>query len=98
MSSSVFSFHTLVKSFFIWGYISLLVDVDAKTYNIDIGALKKAITPKTKAIVPVHLFGQVANMDAILEIAKEQDKDKDTGQPLHLLAHACYTSNYDKQI
>jgi dTDP-4-amino-4,6-dideoxygalactose transaminase len=38
---------------------------------MDIEALKKAITPKTKAIVPVHLFGQVANMDAVMEIAKE---------------------------
>jgi UDP-2-acetamido-2-deoxy-ribo-hexuluronate aminotransferase len=48
----------------------VLVDVEADTFNIDIEALKKAITPKTKAIVPVHLFGQVANMDAVMEIAK----------------------------
>ena len=47
----------------------VLVDVDVETYNIDIEALKRAITPKTKAIVPVHLFGQVANMDAVMEIA-----------------------------
>ncbi len=51
----------------------VLVDVEEDTFNIDIEALKKAITPKTKAIVPVHLFGQVANMEAILEIAKEHN-------------------------
>ncbi len=49
----------------------ILVDVDADTFNINIEALEKAITPKTKAIVPVHLFGQVANMEAIMNIAKK---------------------------
>ncbi len=49
----------------------VLIDVDKATFNMDIEALKKAITPKTKAIVPVHLFGQCANMDAIMEIANE---------------------------
>ena len=48
----------------------VLVDVQPDTFDIDIEAIKKAITPKTKAIVPVHLFGQTANMEAILEIAK----------------------------
>ena len=47
----------------------VLVDVELDTFNIDPVAIEKAITPKTKAIVPVHLFGQCANMDAILEIA-----------------------------
>jgi len=47
----------------------VLVDVDMKTFNIDIKALEKAITPKTKAIVPVHLFGMAANMDAIMKLA-----------------------------
>jgi len=49
----------------------VLVDVDPETFNIDTEAVKKAITPKTKAIVPVHLFGQAANMDELLKIAKE---------------------------
>ena len=48
----------------------VLVDVDPNSFNIDLEALEKAITPKTKAIVPVHLFGQSANMEAILKIAK----------------------------
>jgi dTDP-4-amino-4,6-dideoxygalactose transaminase len=49
----------------------VLVDVDPKTFNIDPKAIEKAITPKTKAIIPVHLFGQCADMDSILEIAKK---------------------------
>ncbi|MBQ0116467.1 MAG: DegT/DnrJ/EryC1/StrS family aminotransferase [Flavobacterium sp.] len=51
----------------------VLVDVEMDTMNISIEALKKAITPKTKAIVPVHLFGRAANMDAIMQIAKEHN-------------------------
>lgn len=48
----------------------VLVDVDPDTFNIDPEAIEKAITPKTKAIIPVHLFGQCANMDAISKIAE----------------------------
>ncbi len=51
----------------------VLVDVYPDTFDIDIKALEKAITPKTKAIVPVHLFGQCANMEAILEIAEKHN-------------------------
>ncbi len=51
----------------------VLVDVDKDTFNIDPAAIEKAITPKTKAIVPVHLFGQCADMDAIMEIAKKHN-------------------------
>jgi UDP-2-acetamido-2-deoxy-ribo-hexuluronate aminotransferase len=47
----------------------VLVDVDPGTFNIDPKAIEKAITPKTKAIVPVHLFGQCAPMDEIMQIA-----------------------------
>ena len=49
----------------------VLVDVDEDTFNIDPEAIERAITPKTKAIVPVHLFGQCADMDAIMAIAKK---------------------------
>lgn len=47
----------------------VFVDVDPKTFCIDPSAIEAAITPKTKAIVPVHLYGQGAEMDAIMEIA-----------------------------
>jgi dTDP-4-amino-4,6-dideoxygalactose transaminase len=49
----------------------VLVDVLPDTYNIDPAAIERAITPKTKAIVPVHLFGQCSDMDAVMEIAKK---------------------------
>ncbi len=49
----------------------VFVDIESDTYNIDPKALKKAITKKTKAIIPVHIYGQSANMDEILKIAKE---------------------------
>lgn len=49
----------------------VFVDIDEKTYNIDPARIKKAITKKTKAIIPVHLYGQSADMQSILEIAKE---------------------------
>ena len=51
----------------------VFVDVDPVTYCMDIESLKKAITPKTKAIVPVHLYGQAAPMEEIMEIAKQNN-------------------------
>ncbi|MFT6065972.1 MAG: dTDP-4-amino-4,6-dideoxygalactose transaminase [Paraglaciecola sp.] len=68
-----FTFAATVEVIALLKLTPVLVDVDITTFNIDIDALKKAITPKTKAIVPVHLFGQVANMDAVMEIAKEHN-------------------------
>lgn len=64
-----FTFAATVEVIALLGLTPVLVDVESDTFNIDIDAIKKAITPKTKAIVPVHLFGQCANMDAIMEIA-----------------------------
>lgn len=51
----------------------VFVDVDADTFTMNIDALKKAITPNTKAIIPVHLYGQAANMEPVLAIAKEHN-------------------------
>lgn len=53
------------------GLKPVLVDVYPDTFDINIEAIEKNITPKTKAIVPVHLFGQAANMEAIMNIAKK---------------------------
>ncbi|MCX7877612.1 MAG: DegT/DnrJ/EryC1/StrS family aminotransferase [Ignavibacteria bacterium] len=53
------------------GACPVFVDNDPRTYNIDVSLIEKSITPKTKAIVPVHLYGQPAEMDAINEIAKK---------------------------
>jgi len=52
------------------GATPVFVDVDERTYTMDAAKLGKAITSKTKAIIPVHLFGQPADMDPILEIAR----------------------------
>ena len=49
-----------------------LVDIDPATFNVDPEAVRAAITPRTKAIIPVHLYGQMADMDALVEIAKAQ--------------------------
>ncbi len=65
----------------------VVVDVEWDSFNMDIEALQKAITPKTKVIVPVHLFGQCANMEAIMEIAKEHN--------LYVIEDACQSINAD---
>jgi len=66
-----FTFAATVEVIALLQLTPVLVDVDADTFNISVDAVKKAITPRTKAIVPVHLFGQAANMEAILALAKE---------------------------
>jgi len=68
-----FTFAATVEVIALLQLTPVLVDVDMVNMNIDIEAVKKAITPKTKAIVPVHLFGRAANMDAIMEIAAEHN-------------------------
>jgi dTDP-4-amino-4,6-dideoxygalactose transaminase len=49
----------------------VFVDIDPESYNMDANLLEAAITPRAKAIMPVHLFGQMADMDAIIEIARK---------------------------
>ena len=66
-----FTFAATVEVVHLLKLKSVLVDVDYDTFTIDIEKLKAAITPKTKAIIPVHIFGQCANMEEILKVAKE---------------------------
>jgi len=68
-----FTFAATVEVIALLQLTPVLVDVDPNTFNINTDAIRKAITPKTKAIVPVHLFGQCANMDEILSIAEEHN-------------------------
>ena len=68
-----FTFAATVEVIALLGLTPVLVDVDPVSFNISPQAIEKAITPKTKAIVPVHLFGQVADMDAIMAIAKKHN-------------------------
>ncbi len=66
-----FTFAATVEVIALLNLKPVLVDVDLNTFNIDVNKLEKVITSKTKAIVPVHLFGQSANMEKIMLIAKE---------------------------
>lgn len=68
-----FTFAATVEVIALLQLTPVLVDVDMVNMNINLEALKKAITPKTKAIVPVHLFGRAANMEAIMKIATEHN-------------------------
>ena len=68
-----FTFAATVEVIALLQLTPVLVDVYPDTFNINIEAIEKAITPKTKAIVPVHLFGQCANMDAIMALAEKHN-------------------------
>ncbi len=68
-----FTFIATAEVIALLGLTPVLVDCDPDTYNITPEAINKAITPKTKAIVPVHIFGQSAPMEEIMTIAKEHN-------------------------
>ncbi len=68
-----FTFAATVEVIALLNLKPILIDVDLETFNIDCNKLKKAIGPKTKAIVPVHLFGQPADMEKIMQISKENN-------------------------
>jgi dTDP-4-amino-4,6-dideoxygalactose transaminase len=65
-----FTFMATVSAIDYTGAKPVLIDIDPSTYTMDPKALEAAITPKTKAVIPVHLYGQPADMDPILAIAK----------------------------
>ena len=72
------------------GLTPIMVDVDPKTFNLTVSELEKAITPKTKAIVPVHLYGQSCDMEPIIQLAKKhnlfvvEDNAQAIGSDYHL--------------
>ncbi len=68
-----FTFVATVSAIDYTGATPVFVDIDPQTFTMDPTALEAAITKKTKAIIPVHLYGQCADMDPILEIAKRHD-------------------------
>lgn len=79
-----FTFAATVEVIGLLQLTPILIDVNPLTFNMDINRLKEAITPKTKAIVPVHLFGQCANLEAIMAVAKEHNLHviEDTAQAI----------------
>ncbi|MBQ6984091.1 MAG: DegT/DnrJ/EryC1/StrS family aminotransferase [Paludibacteraceae bacterium] len=66
-----FTFIATAEVVALLGLTPVVVDVDWETMNMDIEAVRRAITPRTKAIVPVHLFGQCADMEPLMALAKE---------------------------
>jgi dTDP-4-amino-4,6-dideoxygalactose transaminase len=68
-----FTFIATTEVIALLGLKPVFVDVDPKTFCIDPAAVEKAITPKTKAIVPVHLYGQCADMETIMDIARRNN-------------------------
>lgn len=68
-----FTFIATAEVIALLGYTPVVVDVDPDTFNIDPESVRRAITPKTRAIVPVHLFGQCADMEAMMEIASQHN-------------------------
>lgn len=76
-----FTFIATAEVVALLGLKPVVVDVDWDTMNISIDAVRKAITPQTKAIVPVHLFGQCADMEPLMQIAKEHN--------LYIVEDAC---------
>lgn len=68
-----FSFIATATAIIFCGAKPVFVDIDPGTFNIDASKIENAITPKTKAIMPVHLYGLPAEMDRIMEIAKKHD-------------------------
>ncbi len=71
--STAFTFVATSESIGIVGAKPVFVDIDADTFNIDANKIEAAITPKTKAIIPVHLYGQPCDMDIITDIAKRHN-------------------------
>jgi len=71
--TTTFTFVATAEVIALLGLVPVLVDCDESSFLISEDAVRNAITSKTKAIIPVHLFGQCANMDAIMEIASEHN-------------------------
>ncbi len=68
-----FTFIATAEVVALLGLTPVVVDVDFDTFNMDVEAVRRAITPRTRAIAPVHLFGQNANMEALLSLAREHN-------------------------
>jgi dTDP-4-amino-4,6-dideoxygalactose transaminase len=68
-----FTFVATTETIVLLGAKPVYIDIDPKTFNIDPSRIEAAITPRTKAIIPVHLYGQASDMDPIMEIARKHN-------------------------
>lgn len=68
--TTTFSFFATAESVSMLGAKPVFVDVEEESFNLDVAQVEAAITAKTRAIIPVHLFGRPANMSAVLDVAK----------------------------
>ena len=71
--TTAFTFVATAEAIGIVGATPVFVDIDADTFNIDPQKIEEAITPNTKAIIPVHLYGQACDMDRIMDIARRHN-------------------------
>ena len=71
--TTTFTFVATAEVIALLGLTPVLVDVEPDTFNMDLKALEKAITPKSKAIIPVHLFGQSCDMEVIMNLANKHN-------------------------
>jgi dTDP-4-amino-4,6-dideoxygalactose transaminase len=69
----VFTFAATANAVLLVGATPVFVDIDPATYNMDVTQLEHAVTPRTKAIIPVHLFGQPCDMTAVMAFAQPHD-------------------------
>lgn len=82
-----FTFIATLETIALLGLKPVIVDPDPDTFNISVEAVRQAITPRTKAIVPVHLFGQCADMESLIEITSEYG--------LHIIEDAAQATGAD---
>ncbi len=70
--TSPFTFVATAEAISYMGAVPVFVDIDPDSFNIDVAKIERAITGKTKAIIPVHLYGQPADMDPVMQVARER--------------------------